>query len=292
MSNKSSNLIVNYLPQNMTDRELYSMFVTIGPVESCRVMKDFKTGYSYGFGFVNYNHPVDAERAIQQLNGQEIFNKRIKVSYARPSGDDIKDTNLYVTNLPRNYTEQNLEMLFGQFGTIVQKNLLLDKLTGLPRGVAFVRFDRREEAQEAIRNLDGVVPDGGNERLSVRVAEEHGKQKAAYFAGWQAGMQQSRVQQAAPQARNVHEVPRKPGGRFEGVRGGRGGASRGNGGAERGHGRGGMRGGRNNANSFNNHLVTYPIRTNAGFGALRQEKLQQRYNPIAFGLPNNGYAAF
>ncbi|XP_046683570.1 sex-lethal homolog isoform X2 [Homalodisca vitripennis] len=193
MANKSSNLIVNYLPQNMTDRELYSMFVTIGPVVSCRVMKDFKTGYSYGFGFVNYSRPDDAERAIQQLNGQEIFNKRIKVSYARPSGDDIKDTNLYVTNLPRNFTEQNLEMLFGQFGTIVQKNLLLDKLTGLPRGVAFVRFDRREEAQEAIRNLDGVVPDGGNERLSVRVAEEHGKQKAAYFAGWQAGMQQSRA---------------------------------------------------------------------------------------------------
>ncbi|KAG8267328.1 hypothetical protein J6590_053779 [Homalodisca vitripennis] len=101
MANKSSNLIVNYLPQNMTDRELYSMFVTIGPVVSCRVMKDFKTGYSYGFGFVNYSRPDDAERAIQQLNGQEIFNKRIKVSYARPSGDDIKDTNLYVTNLPR-----------------------------------------------------------------------------------------------------------------------------------------------------------------------------------------------
>lgn len=37
-----TNLIINYLPQNMTEKELYSMFVTIGPVESCRVMKDFK----------------------------------------------------------------------------------------------------------------------------------------------------------------------------------------------------------------------------------------------------------
>jgi len=37
-----TNLIVNYLPQSMTEKELYSMFVTIGPVESCRVMKDFK----------------------------------------------------------------------------------------------------------------------------------------------------------------------------------------------------------------------------------------------------------
>lgn len=54
------------------------------------------------------------------------------------------------------------------------------------------RFNRREEAQEAIRNLDQQIPEGGNERLSVRVAEEHGKQKAAYYAGWQAGLQQSR----------------------------------------------------------------------------------------------------
>lgn len=37
-----TNLIINYLPQNMNEKELYSLFVTIGPVESCRVMKDYK----------------------------------------------------------------------------------------------------------------------------------------------------------------------------------------------------------------------------------------------------------
>lgn len=261
----NSNLIVNYLPQTFTDRELFSMFVTIGPIESCRIMKDYKTGYSYGFGFVNYTRPEDADKAIQQLNGTEIFNKRIKVSHARPSGEDIKDTNLYVTNLPRHYNESDLEVLFGAYGQIVQKNLLMDKITGLPRGVAFVRYNRREEAQEAIRNLDGQIPDGGNERLIVRVAEEHGKQKAAYYAGWQAGIQQGR------------------GGRAN--RGAARGGTQSN--------RGNARGGRANANNnFNNHLVSYPIRTNAGFGALRQEKIQQRYNPIGFGMPSNGYAAF
>lgn len=37
-----TNLIVNYLPQNLTDKELFSIFVTVGPVESCRVMRDNK----------------------------------------------------------------------------------------------------------------------------------------------------------------------------------------------------------------------------------------------------------
>ena len=39
----------------------------------------------------------------------------------------------------RNVTEDQLEVLFNKFGTIVQKNLLKDKVTGMPRGVAFVR---------------------------------------------------------------------------------------------------------------------------------------------------------
>ncbi|XP_033222974.1 sex-lethal homolog isoform X2 [Belonocnema kinseyi] len=182
-----TNLIINYLPQSMTEKELYSMFVTIGPVESCRVMKDYKTGYSYGFGFVNYAKAEDAATAIATLNGLQVQNKKLKVSLARPSGEEIKETNLYVTNLPRNITDNQIEDIFNKFGAIVQKNILKDKLTGLPRGVAFVRYDKREEAQEAINHLNGTIPDGGSEPLSVKIAEEHGKQKAAYYAGWQAG---------------------------------------------------------------------------------------------------------
>ena len=35
-----TNLIINYLPQVMSDKELQSMFVTIGPLKSCKIMKD------------------------------------------------------------------------------------------------------------------------------------------------------------------------------------------------------------------------------------------------------------
>ncbi|XP_024943242.1 sex-lethal homolog isoform X3 [Cephus cinctus] len=209
-----TNLIINYLPQSMTDKELYSMFVTIGPVESCRVMKDYrvylKTGYSYGFGFVNYAKAEDAETAINTLNGLQVQNKRLKVSFARPSGEEIKETNLYVTNLPRNITESQIDDIFSKYGNIVQKNILKDKLTGLPRGVAFVRFDKREEAQEAINHLHGTIPDGGSEPLSVKIAEEHGKQKAAYYAGWQAGYNQSRGYHEKPAPSASHHRYHKP----------------------------------------------------------------------------------
>lgn len=56
----------------------------------------------------------------------------------------------------------------------------------------FDRYDRREEAMDAIGQMNGVIPEGGTEPLTVKIAEEHGKQKAAYYAGWQAGYTQSR----------------------------------------------------------------------------------------------------
>lgn len=176
-----TNLIVNYLPQDMSERELYSMFSAMGPIESCRIMRDMKTGYSYGFGFVNFLSEDAAQRAIRCLNGYSVRNKRIKVSFARPQSDDIKETNLYITNLPRTITDEQLDTIFGKYGTIVQKNILRDKLTGYPRGVAFVRFNKREEAQEAISALNNVIPQGGTQPLIVRVAEDHGRAKAALF---------------------------------------------------------------------------------------------------------------
>ncbi|XP_058120025.1 sex-lethal homolog isoform X3 [Anopheles coustani] len=177
-----TNLIVNYLPQDMTEREMYAMFSAMGPIESCRLMRDLKqTGYSYGFGFVNYMTEDAAQRAIKCLNGYPVRNKRLKVSYARPQSDDIKETNLYITNLPRTITEEQLDIIFGKYGTIVQKNILRDKLTGQPRGVAFVRFNKREEAQEAISALNNVIPQGGTQPLIVRVAEDHGRAKAALY---------------------------------------------------------------------------------------------------------------
>ena len=43
--------------QAMTDNELYSMFITCGPLVSAKIMRDRNSGYSYGYGFVQYQVP-------------------------------------------------------------------------------------------------------------------------------------------------------------------------------------------------------------------------------------------
>ena len=66
----------------MIDTELYSMFITLGPIVSAKIMRDKNSGYSFGYGFVQYENPADAAKAIQQLNGLQVANnKRIKVRW-------------------------------------------------------------------------------------------------------------------------------------------------------------------------------------------------------------------
>ena len=40
------------------------MFTNVGPIYSCRIMRDKRTGYSFGYGFVNYVKKQDAHKAI------------------------------------------------------------------------------------------------------------------------------------------------------------------------------------------------------------------------------------
>lgn len=65
-------LIINYIPQLASEEELHGMFSQVGVVENVRIMRDNRTGYSYGFGFVKYTSPQFAEAAIAKFNGMQF----------------------------------------------------------------------------------------------------------------------------------------------------------------------------------------------------------------------------
>ena len=49
------------------------MFITVGQIVSAKIMRDKSSGYSYGYGFVHYQLPEDAAKAIATLNGLQVF---------------------------------------------------------------------------------------------------------------------------------------------------------------------------------------------------------------------------
>ena len=62
------------------------------------------------------------------------MHKNIKVAYARPPTEDIRGSNLYVANLPRSMTQDELTNLFANYGEIVNVKILMDSFTGLSKG--------------------------------------------------------------------------------------------------------------------------------------------------------------
>lgn len=165
-----TNLIINYLPQGMTQEEVRSLFASVGEIESCKLVRDKMTGQSLGYGFVNYCREDDALKAVSSFNGLRLQNKTIKVSYARPSNENIKGSNLYVSGIPKSMTLNELEAIFRPFGQIITSRILSDNITGLSKGVGFVRFDKKEEAEMAIQTLNGTVPPGCVDQITVKFA--------------------------------------------------------------------------------------------------------------------------
>jgi cold-inducible RNA-binding protein len=75
---------------------------------------------------------------------------------------------LFVGNLSFNTTENDLQDAFAAHGNVVEANLMMDKMSGRPRGFAFVTMSTSEEAQKAIGALNGAELDGRT--LTVNVA--------------------------------------------------------------------------------------------------------------------------
>ena len=73
---------------------------------------------------------------------------------------------LYVGNLSFNTTNQDLNDLFGEVGTVESTNIIEDRETGRSRGFAFVEMSTAAEAQAAISSLDGKEIDGRNLKVN------------------------------------------------------------------------------------------------------------------------------
>ena len=77
-------------------------------------------------------------------------------------------TKLFVGNLSFKTTENELHDAFAAHGTVVEANLMMDRMSGRPRGFGFVTMSTPEEAQKAITALNGATL--GERQLTVNIA--------------------------------------------------------------------------------------------------------------------------
>ena len=78
--------------------------------------------------------------------------------------------NMYISNLGYHTTDDDLKKMFEQFGSVSSAKVITDRETGKSRGFGFVEMSSNDDAQLAMKGLNGKDVEG--RQISVSVARE------------------------------------------------------------------------------------------------------------------------
>uniref|UniRef100_A0A674AWL3 Polyadenylate-binding protein n=1 Tax=Salmo trutta TaxID=8032 RepID=A0A674AWL3_SALTR len=209
-----ASLYVGDLHQDITEAMLYEKFSPAGPILSIRVCRDMITRRSLGYAYVNFQQPADdasvcvwlpyavvcdengskgygfvhfetqeaAERAIEKMNGmllndRKVFVGRFKSRKEREAelGARAREfTNVYIKNFGEDMDDEKLRELFGKYGPALSIRVMTDD-SGKSRGFGFVSFERHEDAQRAVDEMNGK--DFNGRQVYVGRAQKKGERQ-------------------------------------------------------------------------------------------------------------------
>ncbi|PAV85069.1 hypothetical protein WR25_04500 isoform E [Diploscapter pachys] len=204
-TSKHFHVFVGDLSPEVDNKALKEAFIPFGEVSDAKVIRDATTLKSKGYGFVSYPKREEAERAIEQMNGQWLGRRTIRTNWAtrkpgqtenEKSYDDVynstssDNTSVYVGNISTNCTEDHIREAFGKYGRIQEvKVVRIFKV----QGYAFVKFETKDQATKAILQMNGQEVAGNNVRCSwgktqdLQAAKAAGAGPGAYGYGYAQG---------------------------------------------------------------------------------------------------------
>ncbi|XP_028789976.1 polyadenylate-binding protein 7-like [Neltuma alba] len=168
---KFTNLFMKNLDPEITEELLQETFAPFGKIVNMAIAKD-RNGVSKGFGFVNYDNPDDAKRAMETMHGSRLGSKIIYVARAQKKAErekilhhqfqekrkeqilKYKGSNIYVKNIGDDVSDEELRDHFSSCGTITSAKVMRDD-KGISKGFGFVCFSTPEEANKAVNNFHG-----------------------------------------------------------------------------------------------------------------------------------------
>ncbi|XP_027349521.1 polyadenylate-binding protein 7-like [Abrus precatorius] len=168
-----TNLYMKNLDPDITEATLQEKFSSFGKIVSLAIAKD-DNGMSKGFGFVNYDNPDDAKRALETMNGSQLGSKILYVARAQKKAEreqilhhqfeekrkeqilKYKGSNIYVKNIDDNVSDEELRDHFSACGNITSAKVMRDD-KGISKGFGFVCFSTPEEANKAVNTFHGFM---------------------------------------------------------------------------------------------------------------------------------------
>nr|XP_009860503.1 RNA-binding motif, single-stranded-interacting protein 1 isoform X3 [Ciona intestinalis] len=142
-----TNLYIRGLSAATNDEDLHNLCKQYGKIVSTKAIIDPATNLCKGYGFVDFDRYDSASLAVEQLKHRGIQAQMAKQQEQDP-------TNLYISNLPRNINEQELENMLSPYGQVISTRILRDN-NSVSKGVGFARMESKEKCEQIICKFNG-----------------------------------------------------------------------------------------------------------------------------------------
>ncbi|XP_071329701.1 RNA-binding motif, single-stranded-interacting protein 1 [Trachinotus anak] len=142
-----TNLYIRGLSPSTTDHDLVKLCQPYGKIVSTKAILDKTTNKCKGYGFVDFDSPAAAQKAVAALKTTGVQAQMAKQQEQDP-------TNLYISNLPVSMDEQELENMLKHYGQVISTRILRDS-SGASRGVGFARMESTEKCDAVISHFNG-----------------------------------------------------------------------------------------------------------------------------------------
>ncbi|XP_052773736.1 nucleolysin TIAR-like isoform X9 [Mya arenaria] len=180
-TSKHFHIFVGDLSPDIETHQLKGAFQVFGEISDCKIIRDPQSLKSKGYGFVSFVNKQDAETAISSMNGQWLGSRPIRTNWATrkppapPTKENFQSQGRFFSNVKQlnfdevmaqssatnctvycggilnGLTEDIIKKTFTSFGNIQEIRVFKDK------GYAFIRFDNKESAGQAICGVHGQV---------------------------------------------------------------------------------------------------------------------------------------
>lgn len=178
-------LFIGNIPRNWGSEDLQKVVSEVGPgVTGVELVKDMKnSSNNRGFAFIEYHNHKCAEYSRQKMTNPnfKLGTNAPTVSWADPRNVDSSGASqvkaVYVKNLPRNVTQDQLKKLFDHHGRITKVVVPPAKPGQEKNRIGFVHFAERSSAMKALKNTEKYELDG--QALECSLAKPQADQKSA-----------------------------------------------------------------------------------------------------------------
>lgn len=152
-------LYVGNIHRSVSDEVLQELFTSLGnPIKSLKVLQD-KNKPGFNYAFVEYENEEFADNALNSLDNTSIADNLLKITKAYQT-QQVKNSdtfNLFIGDLSLEVNDELLNSAFNKFPSLVQANVMWDMKSGRSRGYGFVCFNDKNDADEALRSMNGYL---------------------------------------------------------------------------------------------------------------------------------------